>query len=58
MALTTAEQDKLKIMVAERDKQDAIDLINKDAYTAIQAKKDEIQALEDKRIADIKALEK
>ena len=58
MSLTTKQETILKEIADKEIKQKAIDAINSDAYVLIGTKKDEIQALENKRIADIKALEK
>jgi hypothetical protein len=58
MALTAKEEATLKEVAAKEDKQKQIDSINQIAYTAIHAKQDEIQAIEDQRIADIAALDK
>ena len=57
MSLTSSEETTLKAIVVKENKQAQIDTINKSAYTAINVKRDEIQVLEDKRIADIKALD-
>jgi len=57
MSLTAAEITTLKVVAAKEDKQTAIDNINVLAYATINSKRDEIQILEDKRIADIKALD-
>ena len=57
MSLTITQETKLKTMIAKEDKQAQIDSINKIAYDVIKVKNDEIRALEDKRITDIKALD-
>ena len=54
---TTKEIELLKELAAEKDKQKAIDLINQQKEAAISIKKDEIRDIENKAIADIKALE-
>ena len=56
MSLTTKQEATLKELAAKEDKQKAINIINSSAYAIIQTKNDEIQVLEDKRVADIKAL--
>lgn len=58
MALTTEQEIILKEIADKEIKQKAIDVINASANVSIGAKKDEIQSLENKRIADIKLLDK
>ena len=55
MALTSAQETKVKKMLDREKLLKDIEAINKTAYTAISAKNDEINALENKRIADVKA---
>ena len=56
MALTATEITELKKVVVEREKEKAITAINTTAYNEIKGLQDQIQALEDKRVEDIKAL--
>jgi len=58
MALTTAEETRLKKLVAEEIKQDAIDDINSTALSEIKIKQNEISAIDIKRNSDIEALKK
>lgn len=54
MALSADEEEKVRKLVQKEDLQKEIESINKAAETAIQAKKDEITALENKRISDVR----
>ena len=56
MALTNAEEKKVKELIAEKVKEEAIIEINRIAFEEINDLKSQIQTREDKRIADIKKL--
>lgn len=58
MALTLEEENVLKDLVAVQLKQIAINDINTTAFAAMKIKQDEIKVLDDKRNADIAALDK
>lgn len=56
MTLTPTEITTLKEVAAEKEKEKAIEGINTSAYAEIKSLQDQIQILENKRAADIKAL--
>jgi len=56
MALTTAEIAKVKKIIKKQDDSETVDEINRIAYEEIAILRDQIKAIDDKRIQDIKNL--